>query len=179
MPSRLRSAVAPLYLLACLLLGGSAQGAWQNALLQLAGLAILAWAALAPRRAKPAKHADRLFILAIASVFIVGLQLAPLPPSIWAHGARARIAEGYAILGQQLPWQSVSLTPYESIASLMSLIPPLAIFAAVARLNAYRASWLAAALLTGAIGGIMLGTLQIAGGGANPAWYLYPETNFG
>ena len=179
MPSRLRSAVAPLYLLACLLLGGSAQGAWQNALLQLTGLAILAWAALAPRRAKPAKHADRLFLLAIASVFIVGLQLAPLPPSLWAHGARARIAEGYAILGQQLPWQPISLTPYESAASLMSLIPPLAIFAAVARLNAYRSSWLAAALLAGAVGGIMLGTLQVAGGGANPAWYLYSETNFG
>src|SRR3954462_3226952 len=43
-----KSAVAPLYLFACLLLGGSAQGAWQNMALQLAGLALIACAAIYP-----------------------------------------------------------------------------------------------------------------------------------
>ena len=38
MPSLVKSSVAPAYLLACLILGGSAQGIWQNTLLQLAGL---------------------------------------------------------------------------------------------------------------------------------------------
>ena len=47
MPSAVKSLVAPVYLLACLILGGSAQGIWQNMLLQLAGLAIIAWAAAA------------------------------------------------------------------------------------------------------------------------------------
>ena len=58
MAETLRRAVAPLYLLLCLLLGGSAQGVWTNALLQLIGLGIIAWAAAAaadeplPRRAR-------------------------------------------------------------------------------------------------------------------------------
>ena len=47
MARRVREAVAPLYLVLCLLLGGSAQGVWANMLLQLLGIAILAWAALA------------------------------------------------------------------------------------------------------------------------------------
>src|SRR5207302_7614479 len=45
---RMREAAAPLYLLLCLILGGSAQGIWANMVLQLLGLAMLAWAALAP-----------------------------------------------------------------------------------------------------------------------------------
>ena len=45
MASRLRDAAAPLYLFACLLAGGSAQGIWQNMVLQLLGIGILAGAA--------------------------------------------------------------------------------------------------------------------------------------
>ena len=48
MVSRLREGIAPVYLFLCLILGGSAQGIWANMVLQLLGIAILAWAALAP-----------------------------------------------------------------------------------------------------------------------------------
>ena len=41
------------------------------------------------------------------------------------------------------------------------MIPPLAIFCAIVRLAAFRASWLAAALLAGTICGNMLGALQV------------------
>ena len=50
MASALRQAVAPVYLFLCLMLGGSAQGIWGNALLQLIGLAIIAWSAAARDR---------------------------------------------------------------------------------------------------------------------------------
>jgi O-antigen ligase len=178
-PSKARSAVAPLYLVACLILGGSAQGAWQNALLQLAGIAILAWAAAAPANDPPSRPAKALLLLAIAALVVVALQQVPLPPSFWAHGARARVAEGYAVLGRAPPWLPMSLTPYESLASLLWFIPPLAIFVAIVRLNAYRLSWLAAALLCGLLAGMMLGALQVASAGPNSQWYLYPETNWG
>ena len=46
MPKAGRILVAPAYLFACLILGGSAQGIWQNMVLQLAGIAIIAWAAM-------------------------------------------------------------------------------------------------------------------------------------
>src|SRR5581483_8764729 len=42
--SAARSLIAPLYLFGCLILGGSAQGIWQNMVLQLAGVSIVAWA---------------------------------------------------------------------------------------------------------------------------------------
>ena len=174
-----RSAVAPLYLFACLLLGGSAQSIWGNMLLQLAGVAIIAWAAVAPADAPLPRAAKALLLLAIVAVAVVALQAVPLPPSFWAHGARARIADGYQLLGAPVPSLPVSLAPYASLSELLCLIPPLAIFCAIVRLNAYRVSWLAAGLLAGSVAGIMLGALQVVSAGSTSPWYLYPETNVG
>lgn len=179
MPSWGKSAVAPLYLLACLILGGSAQGIWQNAVLQLAGIAMIAWSAAQPGEGPLPRPAKLLLVLLAMAILIVIVQLIPVPPSIWAHGARAPLATGYQVLGQPLPWLTVSLTPYESLPALLSLIPPVAIFCVIVRLKAYRLSWLAAALLAGAIAGIVLGAMQVVTGGANPRWYPYAETNFG
>ena len=177
MPSVARSTVAPLYVLACLLLGGSAQGIWQNALLQLAGLAIIGWAAVASS-AEPLPRASRpLLLLAVAAIAVVALQCIPLPSSFLTNGIRTRIAEGYPLLGQMAPSLPVSLTPYASIATLLCIIPPLAVFCAIVRLRAYRPSWLATALLAGTTLGVMLGALQVAA--PNSAWYFYPETNRG
>ncbi|MFL6760314.1 O-antigen ligase family protein [Sphingomonas sp.] len=178
MPRTAKSFIAPAYLLACLILGGSAQGVWQNMGLQLAGLGIIAWAAangdeLLPKTAKP------LLWTLIAAVAVVVVQLVPLPPSIWAHGMRARIGDGYALLGTPLPMLPLSVTPYDSLNALLGLIPPLALFCAILRLGAHRASWLAAGLLAGAVAGIILGALQVASHGLVSPWYLYPQTNRG
>lgn len=177
MPSKVRSAVAPFYLFVCLILGGSAQGIWQNAVLQLTGLAIIGWAA-ATRSDEPVPAAAKAFLLLVmAAVAVVALQAVPVPGGIWAHGIRGRIADGYQLLGRS-PALPLSVTPYASSAALLGLIPPLAIFCAIVRLKAYRASWLAAALLAGTIAGIILCALQVAGGRDSP-WYLYAETNAG
>ena len=179
MPSPARSAVAPLYLLACLLLGGSAQGIWQNAVLQLAGIAIIAWAA-ASHDPEPLPRAARmLLVLAAAVIAVVALQLVPLPPSLWAHGSRMRIAEGYQLLGRPIPALPLSLTPAATMSTLLCIIPPLALFCAMVRLRAYRAVWLAVALVGGTVLGIMLGALQVASSGTLSPWYPYPDTNLG
>jgi O-antigen ligase len=98
---------------------------------------------------------------------------------MWAHGIRGRIAEGYALLGEPVPFLPVSLTPYGSLSTLLGIIPPLAVFVAIVRLRADRVSWLAAALLAGAVAGIVLGALQVVSTGPNFPWYLYRETNLG
>jgi len=177
-PSLVKSSVAPAYLLACLILGGSAQGIWQNTLLQLAGLGIIAWAAATGDEPLP-KSAQALMLILIAAFVIVVLQLIPLPASLWAHGLRMRIAEGYSLLGRPVPSLPLSLTPYASLSTLLAIIPPLAVFCAILRLGAFRASWLAAALLAGAVAGITLGALQVVAPGAASPWYLYHETNRG
>jgi O-antigen ligase len=181
MASHLRSAVAPGYLLLCLILGGSVQGVWGNMLLQLVGVGLIAWAAAAPAEEPLVSPARQLLWIAMLSFAVVAVQLIPLPASVWPNlGGRAGIAEGYRLLGLPTPSLPISLDPYDSLATLLTLIPPIALFCAIVRLKAYRASWLALALLGGAIAGILLGTLQVAS--AQPElsrWYLYSSTNFG
>jgi O-antigen ligase len=179
MVSLFRTAVGPLYLLACLLLGGSAQGAWHNAVLQLAGLLIIAWVAAEPREEDIPAVAKPVLILAIAAIALTALQLLPVPPSFWAHGSRNPVAAGFLLLGRPLPFLPLSLTPYASLSTLFGVIPPLAMFCAMVGAKAYRPSWLVVALLAGALAGTLLGALQVGGAGADSPWYLYPETNLG
>lgn len=181
MLSRGRQAIAPGYLFACLILGGSAQGIWQNMILQLAGVAIIAWAAAAPAEEPLLRPAKQLLLLAILGILVVALELVPLPPGIWSHlGPRHQFVEGYRALGLAVPALPLSMTPAESLDSLLGIIPPLAIFCAVVRLRAFRPAWLAIALLLGTVTGILIGALQVASSstGQSP-WYLYEETNVG
>ena len=148
MPNAARCAVAPVYLFSCLILGGSTQGVWQNASLQLVGLLIIG-RAVADNGGEPISgQGRRLLLIAMAGIGVVALQTLPLPPSLWAHGVRAPIAEGYRLLGMPVPWMSISISPYSSLATLLCVIPPLAMFIAVVRFDSYHPSWLAVALLT-------------------------------
>lgn len=181
MSSIAKQMVVPIYLFLCLLLGGSAQGIWANMLLQLLGVAIIAWAIFSRSSEKMSSGAGQLLVLAGATIALVLLYLVPLPPSIWtALGGREAIADGYRILGMHMPTMPVSLTPYRSIDSLLSAIPPLAVFLGVVRLKAFRPIYAACAIIAGTVAGICLSALQVstAAGGSN-SWYLYPVTNFG
>jgi O-antigen ligase len=179
--SRGRQAIAPAYLFACLILGGSAQGIWQNMILQLAGLAIIAWAAAAPAEEPLLSPAKQLLMLAILGTLVVALELVPLPPRVWSHlGPRNQFVEGYRTLGIAVPALPLSLTPAKSLDALLGIIPPLAIFCAIVRLRAFRPAWLAAALLAGTVAGILIGALQVASSSSGQSpWYLYEETNVG
>jgi O-antigen ligase len=148
-------------------------------LLQLAGLGIIAWAAASTADEPLPKGSKTLLLILLGGLAVVLLQLVPLPPSLWSTGVRARIADGYAILGQPVPWLPISLTPYATFDTLLAVIPPLAMICAILRLGAFRASWLAAALLAGLMASVMLGALQVAASGPNSPWYLYDMTNRG
>ena len=153
------------YLAACLLLGGaSAAGAIANAALQFAGLVIilvLLWrgGAAIPREGRGAAWVAGLFLL------IGLLTLIPLPPSLWtALPLRDQVAEGYRLLGMELPALPMTLAMRGTIASLLSLIPPAAMFLLVLRLPLDQRRLLPWALL--AVGGIsiVLGAFQLMGG---------------
>ena len=181
MPNAARQAVAPAYLLLCLFLGGSAQGIWFNLFLQLVGVAIIAWAAAAPTEEQLNRPARQLFLIAAAALALLALQLIPLPSSLWPHLAgRGEFADGYRVLGMAVPSLPISLAPYDSLATLATIIPALAMLCAIVRLKAYRPAWLALALLGATFAGILLGTLQVASGDpTNSPWYLYGFTNWG
>jgi O-antigen ligase len=179
--SRGRQAVAPLYLLLCLVLGGSAQGIWANMVLQLVGLAIIAWAAMATEDEPLLEPARQLLLIASLGVAVIALQLIPLPGSLWSQiGPRHAIADGYRLLGISVPALPLSLTPYGTLDALLKLIPPIAILSAMLRLKAHRPVWMVSALIAGTLAGVVLGVLQVSN--ADPLttpWYLYPETNYG
>lgn len=177
MASRGRTFVAPAYLFACLILGGSAQGIWQNMALQLAGVAIIAWAAMDKSTHALPSPARQMLLLILVCVAIVGVQLVPLPPSIWSGlGPRQHVAEGFAALGLPVPAEPLSLTPAATLDSLLKIIPCLALFCALVRLKAYRPQWLAVALVAGTLAGIAVGAMQVASSGG---WYLYEDTTYG
>jgi O-antigen ligase len=179
--SRAREAIAPAYLFACLLLGGSAQGIWANMLLQLAGVGLIAWAAVTPAEETLTRPAKQLLALTVLGVLLIALQLVPLPPAIWSHlPGREPIAAGYRLLGIELPALPISVTPYATLATFLTLIPPIAMLCLMVRMGASRPSWLVIALLLGTFAGILLGALQVTSGDAlNSPWYLYERTNYG
>jgi O-antigen ligase len=182
MANRAQQLVGPAYLFLCLILGGSAQGIWQNMALQLLGLGLIAWAALADDSLPIDRRARQIVVIAVLSIALVALQMVPLPASVWTHlGGRGVVAHGYEILGIGPQAAPLSLAPYRSLDSLLGLIPPLALFIAILSRGAYRPSWLAAALLLAAMAGVILGALQMSETGniADSHWYLYEQTNYG
>ena len=86
----MRQMVIPAYLFLCLLLGGSSQAVWGNMLLQLGGLAIIAWALAERAQDTMVPAARHVLWIALAAIAVGLLQLVPLPPSIWILGPAGR-----------------------------------------------------------------------------------------
>jgi O-antigen ligase len=152
-------------------------------ILQLAGLAIIVWAAMGTQveREEIPPPARQLLMLVILALVVVAAQLIPLPPDLWATlGPRQLLAQGFESLGIRVPSEPLSLAPAAGMAAMLSIIVPVAVFCAIACLKAYRPQWLAIALIAGTIAGIALGAAQVATSqfGASP-WYLYEDTNPG
>jgi len=177
----LRLGIVPFYLALCLLLGGaSAAGYWANMALQLLALPIIVWAAAAARPSQALSAPVRqLIALMLLMLLLIGLQLVPLPPSIWtALPGRQPVVDGFRLLGEPLPWLPLSLDPYWTISSALWLLPAIAVVLGIVRLGTFRPSWLAWTLTTVAIASVAVGALQIAGGPESP-WYFYEITNYG
>jgi O-antigen ligase len=161
-------------------MGGSTRSIWPNLLLQLGAIAILAWSVQQPLRIRPSASSRHLAALVIAMLAVLALELVPLPPQIWTLlPGRQIVANGFDLLGQPRPWLPLSLTPYDTMASALWLLPPLAMLAGILRLGAYREQWLAVALGLATLGGIVLGILQVTSAGLEPWWYPYATTNNG
>ncbi len=172
--TKIRQAVAPAYLFACIVLGGSAQGMLTNLFLQLTAIAILCWAFLERTKAKDSLPARQIGWIAGAAIALIVFQLIPLPPGIWSNlPGRGTVIDGFRLLGQPLPWLPLSLSPADTIATAMALLPPLAMLALILRLGAYRDDWLVFALLLAACISVAFGIRQIRGDGSEHYFYAY------
>ena len=168
----------PAYLLLCIVIGGSGQAIWGNAFLQLLGLAILAWAALARDPPAISRGGRRLLLIAGAMALLFLIQLVPLPPALWTQlPGRAFVAEGLRLLGVPPPWLPISLSPYDTLTASLTLLPALALLVGMMRLRCWNSSWMFAAIIAGTMICILLGILQVSGEGSH--WYFYERTNLG
>lgn len=178
MTGKWRRAVVPAYLLLCLLLGGSAQGIWQNLVLQLLALALIAWSMVASSPYRVPPPGRTLLVLAGLTISLFAIHLLPLPPSVWTLlPGRSVVVDGYRLLGVDLPWLPLSIEPYATMAAAAVILPPFAIIVAMFRLRAFDEQWLAIALIAGAVASVLLGVMQAASGGQS--YYLYRYSNVG
>jgi len=174
----LRLAVVPAYILLCLLMGGaSAAGYWVNMLLQLLAIPIIGWSLLAERPTPMPRPARQLLILLGLMLVLVVVQLIPLPPFVWtALPGRGEIVEGYRLMGMSLPWLPISVSPYDTVSSVLWLLPAIAVLLGILRLGAYKANWIVLVLIGVTTAAIAIGAIQRAG---NDAAYFYIITNYG
>ena len=181
MSGRARQAIVPAYILLCILLGGSSQGVWGNMILQLLAVGLIGWSAFAPRATPLSRPAKALFLVTALTLLLVIAQLVPMPPDLWAAlPGRTAVADGFRQLGMDLPWLPISVAPYETMAAILALLPPLAVLSAMLLADAYRPRWLAYAVLGGTLAAVLLGALQVSGpANATSPWYLYQRTNHG
>jgi hypothetical protein len=137
---------------------------------------MVVWSLSARRRTPIGTPARQLIALMVCGLLIVAVQLVPMPPSLWTElGGRERIAAGFNLLGQPLPWLPISLSSRSTLASGLWTIPAVAMLLVVARLGAFRLSWLAWTIVAVAVVSTAIGALQVA----DPSWYFYQVTNFG
>lgn len=176
MNGALATFVAPAYLLLCIIFGGSQQGIWANAALQIIAVGLLLWISIA-HRPPPATRSLRLVSgLALLTFITIALQLVPLPPVLWTSlGGRELLVEGYQTLQLQLPWLPISQTPHETVIAAFALVPPLAALATVQLVEHRRV--VVGALLLGTGAAIIVGQLQV--GVSDEQWRFYEVTNPG
>ena len=167
------SILVTLYLVACVIFGGSAQDMWSNLSLQLLGIALIAFAGIVGGESEEGGRAQWVLpALMTASIMVVLLQLVPLPPAVWtALPGRSELAQGFAALGYALPSLPISEAPYTSVATLFSVVPALAVFVATIRLRP-EPRLLALGMVAVTILAVMFGALQVSSG--HNSWaYLY------
>ena len=174
----IRHALVPAYLLACLLLGGaSAAGIIANLLLQLAALPLIGWSLWSLAQSGVPRATRSPLILLALLVLVAAVQLIPLPPGVWtALPGRGPIVQGYRMLGVALPWLPLTLAPQGALASLLWLLPAIAVLLATLVLGAFRGRWIAGVIVAVTAVSVGVGALQVIGGGSA---YFYTITNYG
>lgn len=162
---------------ACLLLGGAtASGHLFDAVLQFVSIPLLL-AALWCLDSTSARQLRGPLLLCVAAVLLPLLQLVPLPPYIWsALPGREPVVETFTLLGQSLPWMPMSVSPQATWLSLLSLLPPTAVFVATVQLG-YRDRRIVS-LVTIAVGLVSacVGLAQVIQGESSPL-RLFEITN--
>lgn len=167
---------------AVLLGGGGSPAPISEFVVELAALvAIIAWVWLTKNNGTYPRFGTDWPLLILAGLFVAipVIQLVPLPPAIW-QGLPGRAVEyqALALVSAENAWMPLSVSPTRTLASLLSLIPPIAMLFFVSKLTTRDRSRLLGLLAALALLSVIVGVLQLASGNGN--WLrFYETTNYG
>ena len=174
--STLNERVSPLFyfcafgLVSSLLLGGGTRGGFlSDTLLQFLSLPVLI-AALWRIMDTPLSREKRQALAFCAAILAIPLaQLLPLPPAVWTSlPGRETIAAAFELIGRDLPWAPLSMSPGATWLSVLSLLPPLAVFLGALQLNRRERRLLSLVVLGMGLAGVLVGLMQVAQGTSSP-----------
>ena len=104
----------------------------------------------------------------LAALALALVQLAPLPPGVWAAlPGREPLVEAAAASGQAQPWRPWSIVPAATLNAASSLIVPLTVLVLVAGLRSNERAWLPGVLLGFISASAVLGLVQFSGSNFN------------
>lgn len=172
------SAVLGLLIASVLLGGASRDNQLAAAALQIAALPVLVWSGVQLTRGLGPRESIPLVLL--AAIFAIPLlQLVPLQPDLWRSlPGRAEIAETLALAGIAPEARPHTLAPAETVANLLFLLLPAAVFAGALRLSDGQALTAAMGVVVVALASLLLGVFQIAVSDTSPL-YPYGPGNLG
>ncbi|MCM8731994.1 O-antigen ligase family protein, partial [Hephaestia sp. GCM10023244] len=186
-PVSTRWLIAAFLLIVAIVFGGGGTPAPRAELVvqiaALSAIVVWVWAWVRPgNRDRAEAHALTdwpLFMLAALFVAIPLLQLVPLPPAIW-HQLPGREVErqALALVGAEQVWMPLSVSPTRTLASLLSLLPPMAMLYFTTRLTLRERSRLLGLVAALGLLSVVVGVVQLASGNGN--WLrFYDMTNYG
>ena len=166
------------FVLACLVMGGgAAAGFLSDVLIQLLAIPVLlvsAWRYLEVPAAKRPRWALTLAVMVLA---VPAVQLVPLPPAVWTLlPGRQLLVDAYMLLNSELPWAPISVAPTATWLSLVSLLPPLAVFLATLLMSFRQRRQLTVWMLAFGAVSVFLGLSQVAEGPTSPLRF-FTNTN--
>jgi O-antigen ligase len=165
---KFRSWAAPVFLVLTILLGGATApraGLPANALLQTLAIFLIVFGLWTQRTSPLAKDSRPLIIISGIWLLLALLYLIPLPYDIWSSmPGREPVRRGMEMIGVSSPPSPTSLDWERSIASILRLLPPAAIFILTLQLTDPQRRRLAITLVGAAAASECLGIAQLAGG---------------
>jgi O-antigen ligase len=156
-----------------LLLGGGTRGGFlSDTILELiaipAFLASLATLVALPR-SESKQRAEWALMLCLAIAALPLVQLVPLPPRLWTElPNREQMVTVFGLLGRELPWLPISVSPSATWVSVLSLLPPFAIFLGVIQLSYRERRVMSLIFVAVGIVAAFVGLAQVAQGPDSP-----------
>ena len=160
-------------ILSLLLGGGTRSGFLSDALLQIFTIPLLIVALsrifdLTSHQAVLSPQLACALAFCAAVVLVPLMQLIPLPPWIWtALPGRKPETEVFDLLGWELPWMPISVSPYATWQSAMSIIPTSAVFIGTLLLGYRERRLLSIVVLAFGVFSVFVGLMQVAQGEAS------------